>query len=91
MTKFAALRQAIEDEGSCPMDYWGNKQPRCPHCGTEHDVSDNDWYRLYDEGEHEVTCPSCDEEFTVSTRVSFSFSTYEQEGMDEAAETDSAA
>ena len=75
--KFAALR---------PSDFWGKDQPICPHCGTECDVSDNGWWKLYEEGEHEVSCPSCDEDFTVSTRVSFSFSTDQQEGMDDESE-----
>lgn len=80
MEKFAALRKAKEEDSVCPTDYWGNDQPRCPHCGTTCDVSDNDWFRLYEEGEHDVSCPHCDGDFTVSTRVSFSFSTDEQEG-----------
>ncbi len=61
------------------LDFWGKDNPKCPHCGVESDVSENDWWHLYEEGEHEVTCPSCDEDFTVSTRVSYSFSTDEQE------------
>jgi uncharacterized Zn-finger protein len=55
------------------------KSPKCPHCGHVCDVSGNDWWRLYEEGEHEVECPLCDEGFTVSTHVQHSFSTDEQE------------
>ena len=52
---------------------------KCPHCGEVCDVGANDWWRLYEEGEHEVSCPHCDGDFSVSTRVSYSFSTDEQE------------
>jgi hypothetical protein len=79
MEKFAALKKAKEEDGHFPSDYWGNNQPRCPHCGAECHVSENEWWRLYEEGEHEVSCPHCDGDFTVSTRVSYSFSTDEQE------------
>lgn len=77
--KLAALkacRGALER-----LEFFGNKSPKCPHCGTESDVSDNEWWKLYEEGEHEVTCPSCDEDFTVSTSVSYSFSTDNQEAL----------
>jgi hypothetical protein len=42
-------------------------------------VDRNEWWKLYEEGEHEVTCPHCDEDFSVSTRVSYSFSTDNQD------------
>lgn len=74
--KFAALK------ASDKYDFWGQDSPKCPHCGHVAEISANDWYQLYEEGEHEVTCPSCDEDFTVSTRVSFSFSTDNQESND---------
>lgn len=80
---FAALRKAKEEERYYPSDFWRKDQPKCPHCGTDGDVSDIDWWRLCEEGEHEVTCPSCGEDFTVSTAVSYSFSTDTQEGMDD--------
>lgn len=71
--KFAALKAGDS------LDFWDQKHPKCPHCGHECDVSENDWWRLYEEGEHDVDCPSCDQEFTVSTRVSYSFDTDSQE------------
>jgi uncharacterized Zn-finger protein len=61
------------------LEFWGNKQPKCPHCGADCDVNENEWWKLYEEGEHEVTCPHCDGDFTVSTMVSYSFSTDTQE------------
>jgi len=75
---FAALKKAIATE-RFPSDYWGTDNPRCPHCGEVCDVADNGWWKLYEEGEHDVTCPHCDEDFSVSTRVSYSFSTDSQE------------
>lgn len=75
--RFAALK--AQPKGS--LEFWGNDEPKCPHCGTECNVSDNGWWRLYEEGEHEVTCQSCDEDFTVSTRVTYRFSTDSQEDL----------
>jgi hypothetical protein len=72
--KFAALKAA-----SSSLDFWGLPMPKCPHCGGDVDVSDNDLWRIYEEGEHEISCPHCDEDFTVSTRVSYSFDTDTQE------------
>jgi hypothetical protein len=62
-------------------NFFGNSSPKCPHCGYDCDVSAHDLYRVYEEGEHEIDCPSCGLEFTVSTRVSFSFSTEDQEEL----------
>lgn len=77
---YASLKRAKEEDGHLPADYCGNNQPHCQHCGAVCDVSDNEWWTLYEEGEHEVSCPHCDGDFTVSTRVSYSFSTDEQPG-----------
>lgn len=65
--------QALGSNGS--VDFWRNEEPVCPHCGVCSTISENEWWKLYAEGEHEVTCPSCDEDFTVTTNVTFSFST----------------
>lgn len=75
--KFRALRACADTLER--LEFFARDHPKCPHCGHDCHVSDNEWWRLYEEGEHEVTCPSCDEDFTVSTRVSFSFSTDQQE------------
>ncbi|MDQ5978809.1 MAG: hypothetical protein QG602_1783 [Verrucomicrobiota bacterium] len=75
--RFAALRNAGDALGR--LEFFANDNPKCPHCGCECSVSHNEWWNLYEEGEHEVTCPSCDQDFTVSTRVSYSFSTDNQE------------
>jgi len=73
---FAALKR--EPAGS--LEFWGNKQPKCPHCGHEVGISKNDLWRLYEEGEHELECPDCEGAFIVWTRVSYSFDTDSQEG-----------
>jgi len=73
--RFAALK--AEPGGS--LEFWGNREPKCPHCGHEVGVGDNELWRLYEEGEHEVECPHCENSFMVSTRVSYSFSTDSQE------------
>ena len=70
---FKALREGDR------LDFFGNDSPKCPHCGIECDVSANDWWQLYEEGEHEVSCPSCDNDFFVSTHVHHFFSTDTQE------------
>lgn len=70
--RFEALKQA--HAGGRELDFWGLKQPRCPHCGAEIDVGANDLWRIFDEGEHSIDCPHCSEEFDVSTRVSYTFS-----------------
>lgn len=75
---YAALKRAKEDNPQLPDGYWLSDQPKCPHCGEVCNVSANDWWSLYEEGEHDVTCPHCDGDFTVSTRVSYSFSTEHQ-------------
>lgn len=62
------------------IEYWGNKEPMCPHCDHVCEISRNEWHDLYDtqEGDHEVSCPSCDREFTVGVRCEFTFNTDEQ-------------
>jgi transposase-like protein len=45
---------------------------RCPQCLHEILV-DVDYSALYTEGLHRVSCPECDEKFTVETTVSVTF------------------
>lgn len=82
-TRFSSLLEAMRDEPVFPSDFWGQDQPKCPHCGEECDISACDLYRLYEEGEHEVTCPHCNDEFVVRTRVSYSFYTDDQPSLAE--------
>ena len=46
---------------------------RCPRCHHQHRVSDGDNYDLYEDGEHDFNCQSCDYDFEVSTSVSYMF------------------
>jgi hypothetical protein len=75
--KFKALKKA-EEEGS-DFDFFAKDAPKCPHCGIEISIEENELYWLYQDGTHEITCPCCGEQFTVEVAVSFTFSTNEQE------------
>ena len=61
------------------MDFWANDEPKCPHCGQESSVIENEWWKICEEGDHEVSCPHCETDFTVTTRVSYTFSTDNQD------------
>ena len=65
--------EALKKQGD--MDFWLNKQPKCPHCGNDFDVSKNDAWRIYAEDTHDVSCPSCDLDFKVKSSVTFKFTT----------------
>ena len=58
--------------------FCGASDPRCPHCGSLCRVTDK---ALYEEGEHEMSCLYCGGDFTVKTRVSYSFDTDNQDGV----------
>lgn len=62
------------------LDFWGCDGPKCPHCGAQHNPSDYGGDRpfLYAEGDHDMTCDHCEQDFRVSVRVSFSYSTDKQ-------------
>ena len=50
---------------------------RCPRCSYIFDlttlVSENCLYDLYQEGEHNMTCPECEHDFKIGTSVSYTF------------------
>lgn len=46
---------------------------RCPACGEETLVFENEYYELCVEGTHNVTCLDCEHEFEVNTTVTYSF------------------
>lgn len=78
VSKFQAL-----DAGN-NTDFWGNRQPKCPHCGSDFDIARNDAWNLFDENEtHKVTCPDCHLGFLVNSVASWSFSTDEQDRDDD--------
>lgn len=60
-------------------DFSYNDEPKCPHCGEVHGIERNESWRLYEEGEHEIRCTSCDMDFSVSTHIKYAFSTDTQE------------
>lgn len=71
--RFKALKSA--KDALERLDFFANDKPKCPHCASDFDIAENGCWRLYEEGEHEITCGDCGEDFTVSTRVSYTFST----------------
>jgi transposase-like protein len=80
MTKHLEALKAAKSS----MDFWGNSNPKCPHCGTEFNIQNNEAWSLYnDNGLHRVDCPTCEREFSVETRCSYTFSTDEQDEVDE--------
>jgi len=75
--KLAALKSGDR------YDFLGNKSPKCPHCGEDFDVSENEaWWLYNDNDNHTVECPRCDNEFQVVSHSSWTFSTDEQDDED---------
>lgn len=75
VNKLEALRAA-----SSSAEFWGNEKPKCPHCGEDFDIEENEAWRVYDEsGSHDVECPACEHEFRINSHASWSFSTDEQD------------
>ena len=79
MERFEALKSAREAGVLAELDYSHQKQPKCPHCAHEYSIQDNEAWELYEEGEYDLDCQHCGEEFTVIAHVSFSYSTDEQD------------
>lgn len=73
-TKFQALKEARE-RGEVWWEFAGLDAPKCPHCGEEYDITEHEAYNLYEDGEHDIDCYDCGQEFLVSVRVSYSYST----------------
>lgn len=74
MNMFAAL------DADGWIEFSGNSSPKCPHCGDDFNITDNEAWHLYDEnGPHEIECPDCGNEFKVSSSATWTFSTDEQE------------
>ena len=46
---------------------------RCPHCLHFWRPRDHETYAVFEDGEHDIYCHQCDKEFTVSTHISFSW------------------
>ena len=49
----------------------------CPYCGCAlpTDLGYEDFPEIYEEGDHKLTCPECDKDFRLTTRVSYSWET----------------
>lgn len=77
--KLSALRKGDR------WDFIHADVPKCPHCGEDFDISENEAWYVYDlsKDSHEVSCPSCDLDFTISVYAKFSFSTDSQDDDDE--------
>lgn len=70
--------EALHSGGS--FYFSANKAPKCPHCGDDFDITENEAWFLYDENEtHTVECRRCENEFQVNSIARWSFSTDEQE------------
>jgi uncharacterized Zn-finger protein len=80
---YKALKEA-EEEGN-EFNYMSEPMPRCPHCGEEFSIENNEAWHLYGEDgdENVVECDHCGEKFTVTTDISYSFSTDEQPNEEE--------
>ena len=57
------------------LKYWQNKEPICPKCDQEIDISGNELYELYEEEEHHISCPYCDTEIIVESTARWVFTT----------------
>lgn len=65
---------------SSSSDFWGNSEPKCPHCGSDYNIERNEAWSLYDDNDsHDVECPRCELPFAVRTIATYSFCTDEQE------------
>lgn len=77
--RFQALKEAKRGNRLGSLEFFGNKSPKCPHCRADYSIEEHEAWRLYEEGEHEAECGRCSQEFRVSTRISYSFSTDNQD------------
>lgn len=60
------------------IDYEQNTKPKCPHCGTDFEVweDDNPCGLNYEDGGHTTfECKSCNKDFVCVTHVRYTFST----------------
>jgi hypothetical protein len=64
------------------IQFSANRNPKCPHCGHVCDIQENEWWDLYQEGDHEKHCPSCGLEFVIDACCEYTFNTDEQEDDD---------
>jgi uncharacterized Zn-finger protein len=66
------------------FDYRLNRDPKCPYCDHDIDMTYADLHHLYSEDEkNEVECPMCDEVFYVRANVTWSFDSSKEKEDDE--------
>ena len=46
---------------------------RCPACGKSWDPHDTESNEMFEYGDHQTCCPDCDHEFSVTTAVTYTF------------------
>ena len=71
------LFKALKESDS--LDFSCNNIPKCPHCGNDYSIEDNESWRLYEDDSHDVECDICENKFVVQTNVFYTFSTDYQE------------
>jgi len=69
--------KALKERSS--LDFWQERDPRCPHCGNSVGIAEHELWELYSEGDHHIECPYCELDFTVQTEAKFSFTTEDQD------------
>ena len=52
---------------------------KCPHCEEEIVISESELFYLYEEGTHDVSCPSCGGDILVQTEATYNFEVIEDE------------
>lgn len=73
---FEALNKAKSKDGDT-LNFWHEKNPRCPHCGETLDIAESEAWELCDYRNEEaiVECPACNQDYTVGIITEFSYST----------------
>lgn len=72
-SKCGACERISDDNDEISHD----KYIRCPKCRHQWDETERDNYEIYNDGEHQVSCPECEHDFEISTDVSFWFTSPE--------------
>ena len=61
------------------MKYYRADKPTCPFCDYQVDVHEDEMWYLFEEGDHEVECPSCLKVFRVESIAKWMFTTDDQD------------
>lgn len=81
--EFEALTLAKEQYES--IHYFGNDNPKCPHCGEVYDIEEHEAYHLYHQGTEyaKIECDHCEMDFIVEVKHETTFDTDESDELDE--------